>query len=422
MKLLFAPKPVLNSKMEVMFYCIRFQKADKYLSNQPLWLMDGAMHSPCLDILEMVGIEGLSNGMPIFIPLNKLSLLIDIENRCHENHEKIIFLLDEDTTPEDAFVDNIKRLKDLGYRFALENISKIELMTPIIELCDYFFINCATDGFVNNFKDLSRKFRNISFIAANVTDTDLFKRISRSGFDFFEGKFYSKPILKEHNAVVPIKVNRIQLLNIVRNEEFEIEEVVKVVGQDPSLSISLLKFVNSPYLGITQKINTISHAVAMLGQTEVRKWVTTATSGVLAEDKPDEVTKLSLMRAKFAENLARHFEMAIHANSLFIMGLFSVMDVILEMPMSEALKIVTVSDSIQRALLLMEGEFSPVLDFIYKYEAADWNDVHRLMILHNIDVQDVFNAYIDSAKWYASIVSAEVDESGEKPADKNGEA
>jgi EAL and modified HD-GYP domain-containing signal transduction protein len=251
----------------------------------------------------------------------------------------------------------------------------------------------------------------------------VFNNIKRSGFNCFEGKFYSKPVVKSQMGIVPIKVNRIQLLNIVRDEEFDISEVVKVVGQDPSLSVSLLKFVNSPYLGISQKIQTIQHAVAMLGQTEVRKWVTTATSGALADDKPDEVTKLSLMRAKFAENLAPRFEMAIHSPGLFLMGLFSVLDVILEMPMEEALKIVTVSDKIQQALVSLEGDFAKVLGLIYTYEQADWNELNRLMIVHKLDVEGVVDSYIEAAKWYTTIVADDGDEAdGTAAADEKAAA
>jgi len=405
MKLLFVPKPVLNDKMEVVFYCIRYQKADRYLSDQPLWLMDGAMHSPFLDILKMTGLNGLSNGLPIIAPLNKLSLLIDIENNCDESPEKIIFLLDDDTPPDAAFTDNIKRLKDLGFRFAAEQIADYAAMDPVLALCDFLFLDCQAKDFRDRLNSLKNKYRKLSFIASNVTDLNVFSNVKRSGFAGFEGKFYSKPVVKSQLGIVPIKVNRIQLLNIVRDEEFDISEVVKVVGQDPSLSVSLLKFVNSPYLGISQKIQTIQHAVAMLGQTEVRKWVTTATSGALADDKPDEVTKLSLMRAKFAENLAPYFEMAIHQPSLFLMGLFSVLDVILEMPMENALNIVTVSDKIHQALVDLKGDFAKVLSFIYTYEAADWNELNRLMILHNLNVDDIVNAYIEAAKWYSTIVA-----------------
>lgn len=408
MKLFIIPKPVLNHEMVVMSYFFRFQKANEYLSNHPARIFDGAMSSPCLDILKMVGFKGFTNGLPIFVPLNKVTLLTDIERQCPEPPDKIIFLLNEKTLPEEPFIRSMKRLRDLGYRLALEDVSNYAEMSPVIELCDFIFISCTTENYKEALNSLTRRYRHLSCIASDVNDMDIFGQIKYKGFHLFEGKFYSGPVTKGQNTIAPIKVNRIQLLNIVRNANFEIEEVVKVVGQDPSLAISLLKFVNSPYLGLSQKIKTIQHAVAMLGQKEVRKWVTTAVSGALADDKPDEITRLSLMRAKFAENLAVHFEMAVHASSLFLMGLFSILDAVLEMPMGEALKIVAVSDKIHDALVYMKGDFSKVLSFIYAYETADWNEVYRLIIIYSLNVEDVFNAYIDTVRWYGSIISDDI--------------
>ena len=408
MKLLIVPKPVLSSDLAVLSYCFRYQRGDHYLADQyPARLFDGIVNLPCLTVLEDIGLEGFTNGLPLFVPLNQFTLLSDVTLQCTQPPDKVIFLLDENTSPEPIFIECIKKLIDVGFRFAVENIKNYTKMRPIIDLCDYIFISFRFDSekVSAGFPNIRRQFPKHTFVAADVNNIAVFDRIRTSGFDFFEGQFYNIPVTRGHNTIAPVKVNRIQLINIVREEDFAIEEVVKVVSQDPSLSISLLKLVNSPYLGISQKISSIQQAVAMLGQTEVRKWVTTATSGLLAEDRPDELTRLSLMRAKFAENLARHFEMAIHAPGLFLMGLFSILDVVLEMPMKEALNIVSVSENIQDALIYEEGDYYNVLRLVKTYESADWSETNRLIAIHNLDVEDVFHAYINTVKWYSSIAA-----------------
>ena len=416
MKLLIVPKPVLSSDLAVMSYCFRYQRGDHYLADQyPARMFDGIVNLPCLTVLEDVGLEGFTNGYPLFVPLNQFTLLSDVTLQCTQPPEKVIFLLDESTSPEPIFISCIEKLKTLGYRFAVENIKNYEKMRPIIALCDFILVSFKFDGdkVLHGLRDIKRQFPRHTFVASDVNNTKTFDQIRSRGFDFFEGRFYNIPVTRGQNTIAPVKVNRIQLINIVREADFAIEEVVKVVSQDPSLSISLLKLVNSPYLGLSQKIKSIQHAVAMLGQTEVRKWVTTATSGLLAEDRPDELTRLSLMRAKFAENLSRHFEMAIHAPGLFLMGLFSILDVVLEMPMHEALKIISVSENIQNALVFEEGEYFDVMKFIRAYEAADWSETNRLMALHHLNVEDVFKAYMDAVRWYSSIVIAS--EEGDVP-------
>ena len=409
MKLLIVPKPVLNENLAVMSYCFRYQRGGDYLADQyAARMFDGIVNLPCLTVLEDIGIEGFTNGIPLFVPLNQFTLLSDVTLQCTQPPDKVIFLLDEHTPPEPAFIECIEKLRTKGFRFAVENIKNYDAMKPIIELCDFIFISFRfdSDKVIAGMRDIMQTFSNHTFVASDVNHIDVFNKIRSSGFTYFEGLFYSIPVTSGHNTISPVKVNRIQLINIVREPDFAIEEVVKVVSQDPSLSISLLKFVNSPYLGLSQKVKSIQHAVAMLGQREVRKWVTTATTGLLAEDKPDELTRLSLVRARFSENLAGRFEMAIQAPGLFLMGLFSILDVVLEMPMVEALKVISVSENIHDALVSNKGSYAAVMEFIRAYEAANWSETNRLMTLYNLDVEDVFHAYIETIRWYASIIAA----------------
>ena len=412
MKLLIVPKPVLSSDLALMYYCFRYRRGDDYLADQyQARLFDGVVNLPCLTLLEEVGIEGLTNGFPLFVPLNQFTLISDVTRQCTQPPDKVIFLLDEGTTPEPVFIEAIEKLRLVGFRFAVEKIKNYDKMKPVIDLCDFISISFKfnSDQVINSYKDIMRRFPKHKFVATDVNNTDVFSKIRFGGFDSFEGQFYNIPVTRGQNTISPVKVNRIQLINIVREPDFAIEEVVKVVSQDPALSISLLKLVNSPHLGLKQKIKSIQHAVAMLGQTEVRKWVTTATAGLLAEDKPDQLTRLSLIRAKFAENLARYFEMAIHAPGLFLMGLFSVLDVVLEMPMVEALNVISVSEPIHNALVSESGDYYRVMNFIRAYEAADWSEANRLIALYGLNVEDVFNAYIDTIKWYASITQVDVE-------------
>lgn len=409
MKLLIIPKPMFNSEMAVMSYCFRYQKENALINNNMVKDLDGAMNSPCMEVLKMVGLEAVTIGLPIFVPINKFSLLADLENQCNEPPEKVVFLINEKLPPEEPFISKIKNLKALGYRFAAEKIYNYNKMAPVIGLCDFIFISCSVVNFRDITKRLSDIYRHIKFIATDVNAVDLFNIIKYDRFEMFEGKFYSIPITKGQNTISPIKVNYIQLINLSRREDFDINDVAKVVSQDTALSLSLLRLVNSPYMGLTQKIKTINHAVAMLGQKEVRKWITTAVSGLLAGDKPDEITKLSLMRAKLAENLSAKFEMAVHAESLFMMGLFSILDVVLDMPLQEVFKIINVSDKIYDALVNMNGEFAKILEFIYTYETADWNEVSRLMIINNLSSEEIFDAYTEATLWYSSIISTDVE-------------
>ncbi|MCL2753427.1 MAG: HDOD domain-containing protein [Defluviitaleaceae bacterium] len=406
-KFFIVPKPILAKDMSLYSYVLRQEQAHDYVADAPARLFDGVVTLPGLKILEDVGLNAFTAGAPLFVPINVFSLLSDITQQCSQPPDKIVFLLDSQIPPEAVYIDCIQKLKEKGFRFAIENVTDFDRMDSIVQLCSYIVLGFKFNNLRNLdvYKRISPKYKNHIFIASEVNSAETFLRLENQGFDYFEGRFYNVPISKEKTVMSPVKINRMQLLNTVREDDFVIEEVVKIVSRDPSMSISLLRLVNSPYLGISQKIKSIQHAIAMLGQLEVRKWVTTVISGLLSEDKPSELTRLSLLRAKFAENLATSFEMGMQAGDLFMMGLFSILDVALEMPMNKALELIKVTDEIAEVLINKTGRFRPVMELVESYETANWTQVKNIIAIHNIEPQNIFNAYIDTIKWYDSVIS-----------------
>jgi len=242
----------------------------------------------------------------------------------------------------------------------------------------------------------------VKLCAGNIDTMEIFEELKETGgYQLYEGEFYRVPVTRGQNEVAPLKVNYIELLNTVNNNNFELTKAADIIGRDTALTISLLKLVNR--MAVNSEITSIRHAAAMLGQKELKKWINAAVTNQLYADKPNEITRLSLLRAKFAENLAPAFEMAGQSSELFLMGLFSVLDLILNKPMEEALRMVKVSKQIEEALINGKGKLAPVLEFVTQYEAANWQEVSRLMILKEIDMEQVYEAYIQSLKWYRDL-------------------
>ena len=118
---------------------------------------------------------------------------------------------------------------------------------------------------------------------------------------------------------------------------------------------------------------------------------------------PSEIMRLSLLRAKFAENISGQFELGVFGPELFLMGLFSVVDIILNKPMEEALALLKVSKNISRALVSHDGPFVDVLDFIQVYEAGDWQEVSRILLINDMSMDAVYEAYLGSLEWYRDL-------------------
>lgn len=403
--------PFFDDSMAVIAYSFFSQKNNNLLepSVQSTALNDGAVNILALDLIQKVGIDALTGGKELFVPLNNVNIFTDISSQYDGPLEKLILLLDNHVKPEEMYLKRIKELKQMGYKMAVRKLSLQEFdhFKQILLLMDYVILDDKKVNLQNVKFYFGRIFPDLKLIAGNIATGERYEEIKKiGGYSMYEGEFFRLPLNRGQHDVSPLKVNYIRLLNIVNSSNFELADAADIIGQDTALVISLLKMVNTR--AINSEITSIRHAAAMLGQKELKKWINTAVTKELYADKPNEITRFSLIRAKFLENLAPAFEMAVHAPELFLMGLFSVIDVILELSMEEALKIVQVSRDVHDALVKQKGKFYPIFEFILKYETADWQEVSRLMIIHNISLDQLHAAYVDSLSWYSNLISRTV--------------
>lgn len=398
--------PLFDKEMSVRAYSLFTQKNNYFLNPilQGTGSYDGAAYIPGLEVIESMGIETLSADKEVFVAINNISIFTDIDSQCNAPHERIVLLVDNSVKPEPMYVDRIRELKGKGYKFAIRKlaVSQFEAYREILLLMDYVLLDHKKIDITKAKIYFSSIYPNVKLCAGNIQTQEIYDVLKEDGgYELFEGEFYRVPVTKGETEVTPLKINYIELLNIVNGDDFELTRAADIIGRDTALVISLLKMVNR--MSVNSEITSIRHAAAMLGQKELKKWINTAVANKLYADKPNEITRLSLLRAKFAENLATSFELAAQAPELFLMGLFSVLDLILSKPMDEALKMVQVSKEIREALVDHKGKFAPVMDFITQYECANWQEVSRLMILKKIDMEQVNEAYLSSLTWYRDL-------------------
>ena len=402
--------PLFDETMTVKAYSLFAQKENRLLN--PSYLGPGiseGIHVAGLDLIESMGIETLSADKEIFVEVNNISIFSNIDEQCQAPHERLILLVDHTITPEEMYIKRFRELKEKGFYLAIRKlpIEKFEEYQEVLRLMDYILLDYKKLNIGNAKLFFNKYYPNMKMCAVNVDSQEDYENLGKmGGFALFEGKFFRLPVTaSKQTEVAPLKANYIELLNIVNDIDFDLSEAADVIGKDTALVISLLKMVNK--MSVNSEITSIRHAAAMLGQKELKKWINTAVTNELCADRPSEITRLSLLRAKFAENLAPLFEMAIHSSELFLMGLLSVLDLILDKPMKEALAMVNVSKSIEEALIEDKGEFAAVLDFIRHYESASWQEVSRVMLLRKIDMDQVYNAYTESLQWYRNLFGAE---------------
>ena len=401
--------PLFDDKMIVCAYSVFARKENFFLNPSMMGgaRFDGAGTVNELEVVSSMGVATLSGGKEVFVPVNQFSIFAEISLQCTVPAEKVVLLMDNTITPDENYIKRVKELKEQGYRMAIRKlpISSFEDYKQIISKCDYILLDHQKIDISKAKIYFNHQYPNVKLCAVNVDTKEQYDAlVKHGGYDLYEGSFFRMPTEGADTEVNPLKVNYIELLNVVNAPDYDLTDAADVIGKDPALVISLLEIVNR--MALNSEITSIRHAAAMLGQKELKRWINTAVTKELCADKPSEITRLVMIRAKFAESLAKDFELAMQAPELFIMGLFSALDIMLDKPMSEALEMVQVSKNVREALLYDKGEFAKVLDFIKRYEDADWTEVSRQLVLENIDMDSVYEAYLGALRWYRDLIPA----------------
>lgn len=404
MDMMIVPIPYFDSDMTVKAYWLDYRDGSKMLGvKDNFQRMDDAFYHLGLELVECLGIEAFTGGKPLFAPLSRMQLISGLIERAHIDKELLVVAVPAECVCENDTAQAIQRLREDGFQIAIIG-EPSQPDSPAMRYVNYAILRYTDAQFERRYDLLNRLYGKRAIIY-NIPDMKAFDTLKKDTNAYFAGTFYGRPITKKtKDSLSPIKVNALRLMNDINQEDFELEDVIKIIERDPYLSVSLLRFLNSTASGLSRKVDSISQAVTILGQNSVRRWASIALSVALGQDRPNEITKLALVRAKFAESIAGSFELGVFQQSLFMAGLFSLLDVMLEKPMEDALNEVPVSKVVKSALLEHEGPLAPVMELIYAYEQADWNKVSILMVRDQIEIEHITQAYLDALVWYSSLL------------------
>lgn len=401
--------PLFDENVNVTAYSL-FTLKDNYLLN-PLSIgtgeNDGAGSIPGMEILSNIGLETLAENREVFVEVNHISIYSDIASQCSVPKDRVVLLLSTKINPTEDIVNRLTDLKVQGFKLAMRklNVSDFEAYTPILKLLDYVLLNHARIDISKARIYFGKLFPNIQLCAVNVNSEEEYQKLTTTGgYKYYEGEFFRNPKSETDTQVSPLKVNCIELMNVCNQPDFDLTGAADVIGRDAGLVVSLLKIANK--LSRNSEINSIKHACAMLGQKELKRWINTAVTGELCADRPSEIMRAVMVRAKFAERLAPIFGMAMDAEELFLMGLFSLLDQMVDKPLKEALDMVLVSQEVKDSLLTETGKYSAIHKFICDYENANWSELSRVMLLNSVSDKDVYNSYIEALGWYHEMFGA----------------
>ena len=297
-------------------------------------------------------------------------------------------------------------LKKHKYMLAINGLSSSSSAAELLRLADFCKFSRRDSSAIKE-KAVINAFPKVRFIATHVDNLSDFQAAKETGFHMFQGYYFNQPVVKQKaKEISPLKVNYFRLLKLSSTTDYmDFREISSIISADVALSYKLLRILNSAAVGL-RNVSSIASAVAYMGEESLKKWIAVLALRGIAEDKPLELVRMSLIRARFGELLAPHFYISRNPQNVFMVGMLSLLHIALDISREELLEDLPVTDEIRSSLISKTGIYSDLLKFYENYEYSNWDAVSQFVEENQLDSTMVCDAYIEAAKWYSELAKA----------------
>ncbi|MCM1989796.1 EAL and HDOD domain-containing protein [Oceanirhabdus seepicola] len=397
MDIFIARQPIYDKKDNVFAYELLYRGSEENFCNcQDL---DKATISVLLNAFVDIGIDKITHGKKAFVKFTENLLFSNIFDFLPSN--KVVIAISSDINPSRELLDRCLELRRMGFSLAFDNFVFKENLIDLLKITHYIKIDfSSTDikyqGLLVN--KLSSK--NIKFIASKL-ETISDHSVSRDlGYSFFQGYYFSKPSIIKSKKIPMSTLTKIDLLGKISSEFLTLDELEDIIKKDVSLSYNILKIINSAKYALRSEIKTIKHAICMLGEAELKKWLYYLIIQSEATNCPPELFKLSIIRGKFSELIAKETDNKEISFDAFIMGVLSLMDRLFNVSLDTIIENLFVSEDVKSALFeTSNNNLFKILNVVKAYENAHWEEVEQYAHELNIDPKYLGDAYLEALDW-----------------------
>jgi c-di-GMP-related signal transduction protein len=394
-----ARQPILNRARELFAYELLFRNG---LQNSCDGLDLELASTSVMDTSFLIGFEKITAGHRMFINCPREFLLRDYISLFPP--ASVVVEILENIKPDQEVIEACQRLKQSGYTIALDDFVDSPDWAPLVALADILKVDFRLTN-PNEQRAIVSRYaeKNIRMLAEKVESQEEYAAAMQMGYSLFQGYFFCRPEIMQHRKLPSFKLAYLELLRAATAPEFDIQELALKIKHEATLTFRLLRYLNSAAFGLRSEIRSVAHALSLLGERELRKWIAVVSVGVLADGKPDELMTVPLIRGRFCELLAPLAGMPAHANDLFLMGLLSVMDAILDQPLDSILAELPVRAEIKEALQARTGLYWQLLDLAIAHERADWEKVSALVSERRMKEEQVSALYVAAVDWSTAL-------------------
>ncbi len=316
------------------------------------------------------GIEKISGSRPCFINFTRDLLL---QNLPASFPKKLIVVeILEDVPPTPDILDICKKLRSDGYTIALDDFVYDKSLEPLLDIADiikFDFLLTPIDTLQKTLYKLSKY--KIKYLAEKVESYDEFVQASKLGFSYFQGYFFCRPEKIRIREIDSSKINLVSLLAEINKKTTTLRKIEEIIMHDVAIAYKLLRYINSSYFYRLKRIDSVAHAITYLGENELRRFIILVLVSELASDKPGELVRLAVVRAKMAELLVLETPLKGKADEIFLLGLFSLLEALLDTTINYICEQLSLSEPLKNALVSRSGPYAPFLDVVLSYEKRD---------------------------------------------------
>jgi EAL and modified HD-GYP domain-containing signal transduction protein len=401
MDVFVARQPIFTKAKEIFAYELLYRNN---LDNRfPEINGDAATTDVIINSFINIGMDELSNGKVCFI--NFTENLLKLRLPTYLNPNEIVVELLETIELTQEILDICLELKSKGFQIALDDFvlkKDNPYYFPLLELADIVKVDFrdTLPHMRKIIERLSLKY-DYTLLAEKIETIEEFESAVKSGYEYFQGYFFSKPVILSTHDVPEYFQNYFPIINHLSHSEPDLDLITRLIEQDLSLTYKLLKLSNSPAYGSISKINSIRQAIVRLGLNELKRWLYILSLRGTTPRKNEwsrELFNNSLIRAKVCELISLRKSNRKESSAYFLTGLFSLMDALLGMEMEKILQLIPLQDDICEALLGKANQMKNTLDLITSIERGAWEDVSlwckKLQIQDDIALDCYHKAFI----------------------------
>jgi EAL and modified HD-GYP domain-containing signal transduction protein len=397
---LLARQPIFDGNMQVVAYELLCRNKDlKFISTTD---GDAASSQVLLNAFTELSIEQVVGKHQAYVNFTRTLL----NSPPPFNRQKLVIEVLEGQRVDAAMLHSLKQLREQGYTIALDDFELDGNSESLVAYADIIKLDVLSlsPEKLRHHIDYLKPF-GVTLVAEKVETYEMFEQCKALGFDLFQGYFLAKPRVITGRKISENKQTVLQLLSALHDQDAPIDKIERMIARDTLLSFKLLRLVNSAAFGLSRNVESLRQAIMLLGLTKLRNWVNLLALSNLS-GKPHELSIAALTRARMCEMIATEINQRSRPDSYFTVGLLSTLDAFLDSPLEELLGTLSLSDTLNQAMLNHSGPEGMVLQIVQAHEQGRWQEIDWDYLAGvGLTPERMAEIYVESLHWVAETMN-----------------